>query len=228
MRLVNRVLPPEDKNPNETKLFAPEGSAEGCASGECLPEPTAAKAPVAVAAATVVAPVALADDEPEEAPPPVEHLETDHDRWEKAVDAVRQASPRHGKSLSYARFVGFSPEGVKVAFAQDAAFHRSQVTGMSRSVVEAELSRALKRPIKLVEDTTPQAFAQAQKSIAEVEATDRASRERAIDTKVKEHPAIRTVLKYLGGNIEHVQYLEPAAAPKPALVAADEAVPTEE
>ena len=149
--------------------------------------------------------------EPEQAEPGVPPAPTtDHARWTQAVDAVRQASPRHGKSLSFARFLGFTPEGARLAFAPDAAFHRSQVVGMSRALVEGELTKALGRPIKLVEDNDPKAFDGAPRSIAEVEASDRTTRERLIEAKVREHPATQAVLRHLGGAIEHVQVLEPA------------------
>lgn len=194
------------------KLFAPEGSAGGCASGDCAP------------AELSLTPTAPERDEPEEFPEPGQSLDTDQDKWRRAVDAVREASPRHGKSLSYARFLGFVPEGARIVFPPDAAFHRAQVVGMSRSIVEAELARALGRPTKLVEESGPQAFAQAPKSIAEVEASDRASRERGIEQKVREHPAVRNVLLHLGGAIEHISYLEPASKPAaPPASANDEA-----
>jgi hypothetical protein len=212
------------------KLFAPEGSAEGCASGECLP----AAAPPAVAVAVALKPLAAAppelvvDDEPESEAPPTPRPTSDHAAWERAVDGVREASVRHGKSLSVARFLGFTPEGVRVAFPADAAFHRSQVIGMSRNVVEEALSKALGRPIKLIEDTNPQAFEQAQKSIAEVEANDRQTRERAIDRKVREHPAVRAVMRHLGGGIEHISILEPVARERPAAGPSTDEPPADE
>ncbi len=182
------------------KLFAPEGSAEGCASGECLPE-------------------ALTPTEDDEPPAPVTSanrtVATDEEKWKRAVDAVREASPRHGKSLSYARFLGFTPEGVRLAFPSDAAFHKAQVLSMSRPMVEGELAKSLARPIKIIEDNSVQAFEGAARSIAEVEATDRSTRERGIENKVKSHPALRNVLKHLGGALEHISYLEPVAH-KPA------------
>lgn len=258
VRLINRVLPSED-----IKLFAPEGSAEGCASGECLPEaatqrpahstqhaapatqhaapatqrlaprdapsrpPTAAATPHApfatqpAPATQQASPIELHEnDEPE--PPPAVAAQprapaSDADRWARAVDQLRQSSPRHGKALTYARFLGFVPEGVKIAFPPDAAFHRAQVTGMGRAMVEAELSRSLGRAIKVLEDTSAEALQAAPKSIAEVEATDRNSRERGIEAKVKSHPALRSVLKHLGGSLEHIAYLEPVdRPPRPA------------
>jgi hypothetical protein len=188
-------------------------SAEGCASGDCLPEPVVARAPPVLEL--------VESDEPEP-PPPItaatRALDTDDEKWKRAVDAVREASPRHGKSLSYARFLGFTPEGVRIAFGADAAFHKSQVIGMSRAMVETELARSLGRPIKLIEDTNVQAFQGAAKSIAEVEATDRSTRERGIEDKVKAHPALRSVLRHLGGSLEHIAYLEPVAH-KPTVAA---------
>ena len=142
------------------------------------------------------------------------------------MESVRQISPRHGKSLSFARFLGFTPEGARIAFAADAAFHRSQVVGMSRSLVEGELSKALGRPLKLIEDSNPQAFQSAPRSIAEVEAADRATRERIIEAKVREHPGTRAVLRHLGGSIEHIQVLESAPEPPAGPPPADE--PSEE
>lgn len=214
MRLINRVLPSPavEAAPGDVKLFAPEGSAEGCASGECLPGEAQEKT-------RVLSPIELSEaDEP---PPDVVEVPraaprtsgSDDDRWRRAVDAVREASPRHGKSLSYARFLGFIPEGVKVAFPPDAAFHRAQVTGMSRAMVETELTRSLGRPIKLIEDTSAAALSAAPKSIAEVEANDRSSRERVIADKVKAHPALRNVIRHLGGALEHIAYLEPVTRP---------------
>ena len=208
VRLVNRQVPVAAEP--EVKLFAPEGSAEGCASGECLPP----------------APDLHEADEPEPpAPVPAATARgpsTDDEKWRRAVDALREVSPRHGKSLSYARFLGFTPEGVRLAFPPDAAFHKSQVTGMSRPMVEGELTRALGRPIKLVEDSSVQALESAPKSIAEVEATDQSSRERGIEGKVKAHPALRNVLRHLGGALEHIAYLEPAAVIRPSAPSPDE------
>lgn len=199
--LVNRVLP------GDVKLFEPEGSPGGCASGECLPPPPLVLEPDPEPEPEVVAPAA-----------PARAL--DDDRWRRAVEGVRNASPRHGKSLSYARFLGFSPEGVKVSFPDNAAFHRAQIMGLSRSMIEAELSKSLGRPTKLVEETNAAVLQAAPKSIAEVETSDRNNRERDIEIKVKAHPALRNILKHLGGSLEHITYLEPAQ--KVRIATADE------
>lgn len=190
--LVNRVLP------GDVKLFEPEGSPGGCASGECLPPP----------------PLVLEEQEPEPEPEaPVVQTSAralDDDRWRRAVEGVRGASPRHGKSLSYARFLGFGPEGVKISFPENATFHRAQIMGLSRSMIEGELAKSFGRPTKLLEETNAAVLQTAPKSIAEVETSDRNNRERDIEIKVKAHPALMNILKHLGGSLEHITYLEPA------------------
>ncbi|MFO0600947.1 MAG: DNA polymerase III subunit gamma/tau [Myxococcaceae bacterium] len=228
MKLVNRVLPPapaptsapiaESKPPPDVKLFAPEGSAEGCASGDCLPGETK---PALVESKPPTPPPDLAPADEEEleaprAPAPTKGPVGDDDKWRRAVEALREASPRHGKSLSYARFLGFTPEGVRLAFPQDAAFHRSQVIGMSRALVESELAKSLGRPVKLLEETNAAALENAPKSIAEVEASDRSSREKGIEERVRAHPALRNVIRHLGGALEHIAYLEPVSKPRVA------------
>lgn len=229
----------------EEKLFAPEGSAEGCASGECLPDgtpvaakpveapkvvpveaPRAAEAPRVVAAPkpaeapkpaatprVVEAPKAVELPKPAIAPRTVDARPAAPssliEQWKVAVEAVRVASPRHGKSLSHGRFVSMEPGTVRIAFPNDAAFHRSTVFGMSRQLIEEVLTKHFGRPTKVAEDNTSQALAAAAPSIAEDEAKETAARHTAIDAHVAQHPAIRNVLRILGGTVEHVQYLEP-------------------
>lgn len=203
---------PDD--PNE-RLFAPEGSAEGCASGECLPDGTPiANGPVPNAApkpapALAAAPKPVEPPKPAPAPKPAAVPSSQLEQWKVAVEAVRVASPRHGKSLSHGRFVGMEPGTIRIAFPNDAAFHRSTVFGMSRQLIEEVLTKHFGRPTKVAEDNTSQALAAAAPSIAEDEAKETAARHTAIDAHVAQHPAIRNVLRILGGTVEHVQYLEP-------------------
>ena len=229
VRLVNRVLPSDPldgPDEREERLFAPEGSAGGCASGECLPEKPLVLTPPEPSAPSLLPPLpsgpTLYPPEPS-APPAFVAPQSDLAKWKLAVDSLRQENPRHGKSLSYARVMGFTLEGVRVSFPPDAAFHRTTVLGMSRAIVEASLSKYFGRPTKILEETGTTALQSAPKSIAEVEASDRQVRESSIDGKVREHPAVRNVLRLLGGSIEHVQYLEAAKpeAPRP-VAAADE------
>lgn len=202
VKLVTRVVPEE----RDVKLFEPEGSPGGCASGECLPPPPLQLEEQAPEP----------DPEPEPVAAPASRVAED-ELWRRAVEHLRNVSPRHGKSLSYARFLGFVADGVKLAFPADAAFHRAQIIGMSRAMVEGELGKSLRRPIKLVEDTNAAALEAAPKSIAEVEQSERNTRERSIDDKVKAHPALRAISRHLGGTLEHISYLEPVAkAPRAA------------
>lgn len=101
------------------------------------------------------------------------------------------------------------PGTVRIAFPNDAAFHRSTVFGMSRQLIEEVLTKHFGRPTKVAEDNTSQALAAAAPSIAEDEAKETAARHTAIDAHVAQHPAIKNVLRILGGTVEHVQYLEP-------------------
>lgn len=147
---------------------------------------------------------------------------SDDVRWRQAVDAVRTALPRHGKSLSYAHFLGFSAEGARIGFGPDAAFHRAQVMGTNRALIEKELSSALRRPISLSEDTNAEALKTAPQTIAQEDANNRSARERRIEDKVKSHPALRSVLKHLGGTVEHITFFEPEPKPGAAVEAADD------
>lgn len=85
--------------------------------------------------------------------------------------------------------------------------------------MEKTVSKVLGGPHKLVEDPSPQAWAAAPRSIAELEADDRAVRERSIDGRARDSSAVKSILRLLGGSIEHVQVLderppeEPAAPP---------------
>ncbi len=99
---------------------------------------------------------------------------------------------------------------IRLGYPSDAAFHRAAIFGNSKSTLEQTLSTHFGRPFKLAEESSPQLIAQAPKSLAEVVAGDRLVREKDIEAKVKEHPAVRSVLRLLGGSLEHIQVLEPA------------------
>ena len=175
----------DDPSPPDERLFAPEGSAEGCASGECLPgeaEPQSEAAPAQL---------------------------TSHDVWRRAVEAVRAASTRFGKSLSFARLVLSEPGLLKIAFPTEAGFHRATVFGSAKPEIEKQISIALGRATRLQEDSSNASLAAAPRSIAEQELSDRTAREHSIDARVRVHPAVQNVLKYFGGHVEHVQVLEP-------------------
>ncbi len=168
------------------KLYAPEGPADGCASGACLP-----------------------DEAPKAAPPP--SSEPADLRWKRAVEAVRAASPRYGKSLGFGRLMALTATEVKLGFTADAAFHRATVTGTARANIEKLLSEKLGGPIRIAIEMNEAAIAAAPKSVAEEEALGRTVRERSIEDKVRSHPAVQATMRLLGGELEHVQVLEKEA-----------------
>lgn len=125
---------------------------------------------------------------------------------------MRAQSPRFGKSLSFGRLVALEAGILKIAFPPEAGFHRATVFGTSRGDLEKQISSAIGQAIRLQEDSSAAALAAAPKSIAEQELSDRAARERSIDARVRIHPAVQAVLKHFGGQIEHVQILDPVPA----------------
>jgi hypothetical protein len=156
----------------------------------------------------VPVPLPVDDEEVPERDDPSPKARTSFDAWRGAVEAVRASSARHGKSLSFARLVSLEPGTITVAFPVDAGFHRATVFGNARAQIEQQISTALGRATRLVEDGSTAALAAAPKSIAEQEATDRSARAQSIEARVREHPAVQTVLRLFGGQLEHVQVLE--------------------
>lgn len=196
VRVTNIRRPVQEEPVDEERLFAEEGSAEGCASGECLPD-----APVAPAPAPA-------------APPPASNGRDNQalstaERWRAAVDSVKAASIRHGAALSHGRLLWLRPGEVGVAYIAAHAFHRGQVMGgTGRALVEKALSEHFGRPTKLIlEEAVGEATTTL--SIAEQESQARTAHQQSTEGKVRSHPAIRAVLKMLGGEIEHIQVLEP-------------------
>lgn len=122
---------------------------------------------------------------------------------------MRTASPRHGKSLSFGRVINLAEGEIRLGYPSEAAFHRAAIFGNSKPMLEQTLSAYFGRPTKLYEESSAQLIAQAPKSLAEIEVGDRLVREKDIEAKVREHPAVRSVLRLLGGSLEHIQVLEP-------------------
>ncbi len=206
VRVTNRRLPDAPAADPDEKLFPEEGSAEGCASGECLPaaaEPTAAAAPPAPAAPAP----ALADPGDDEPSLPTAQPLRAAPTWRGAVEAVKAVSSRHGASLAFGRVISQEPGKVRLAFSKEAGFHRATVTGNGKAGVEKALSDYFRRPTVLVVEESD-AYAAAPPSMAEVDARGRAEREKSAESRIRTHPAVRAALKLLGGEIEHVQVLE--------------------
>ncbi|MFN0061526.1 MAG: hypothetical protein ACKVPX_03275 [Myxococcaceae bacterium] len=165
----------------EARLFAPESSPEGCASGACVEAST--------------------------------HDVFSLDQWRAVVAHVRAASPRHGTALANGRFLGAAADGVRIGFTRDSHFHRAAVTSESgRPLCDAALRAAWSTPLRLIIEDAP---AGAPPSLAEEETRARESREQGLTQSAHSHPAVRNVLRLLGGEVEHIQLNEAVASPRP-------------
>jgi hypothetical protein len=235
VRVTNVRLPPQPPQPpppvDDERYFPEEGPAEGCASGECLPDapptPLAEPEPEAESvrpfdvhhASRAAAPlVASGRDNPRR---PLQ------DRWRAAVDTMRSASGRHAKSLASGRLLWIREGEVALAYPPSQGFHKTTVAGGSgRPIVEKALSEHFGRPTKLVvqdcaegdKDTAGTGVAAGAPgtgliSIAEEDAQERAAHEKSTEGRVRSHPALRATLKHLGGEIEHIQVYESPARP---------------
>ncbi|RKG96832.1 DNA polymerase III subunit gamma/tau [Corallococcus sp. CA053C] len=222
MRRPEPVGPPEPPPPGDEdadeRLFPEEGSAEGCASGECLPpaEPAVqAPAPVPEPEASepepepppAVAPPAAGRDNPNRSLP---------ERWRAAVESVKATSVRHGTALANGRLQSMKAGEIVLGFPPSAAFHKAAVTAAAgKATVDAALAAHFGRPVKL----TIQDVAQAQEahglglSISEQDSHSRATHEKSTEGKVRSHASVRAILKMLGGEIEHIQVYEPERPP---------------
>jgi hypothetical protein len=176
----------------DSKLFAPEDPPEGCASGDCVPEPAELKLV-----------------EPEAPPPAAPAAAPAADQWRAAVERVRRTSTRHGTSLAFGRLLWIRPGEVALAYPRSAAFHKSTITAQSgRALIEKSLAEHFGAPTRLIIEEAPELAAAAAPSLAEEEAKSRDAHEKSTDAMVRAHPAVRSVLRLLGGEVEHIQVLD--------------------
>ena len=82
-----------------------------------------------------------------------------------------------------------------------------------RQLIEKSLSEHFGRPMRLVLEDAPDLAARAGLSLAEQEQQSRDAYERSTEAKVRAHAAVRSVLRVLGGEIEHVQVLDKERPP---------------
>jgi hypothetical protein len=227
VRVTNVRLPtppPAAQAAEDERYFPEEGSAEGCASGECLPDTPDAP------------PVPLAEPEPE--PDSVRPFDVHHasrsaapimapsgrdnprrplqERWRAVVDTVRASSGRHAQSLANGRLLWIREGEVAVAYVPKDGFHKLMVSGNGRPAIEKAFAEHFGRPTKLVvqdaapDDTSPTAGLI---SLAQQDAQERSAYEKSTEGRVRSHPAIRATLKFLGGEIEHIQVYDQPARP---------------
>ncbi len=222
MRVTNVRLPTPPPATEDERFFPEEGSAEGCASGECLPD---------------VPPVPLAEPEPEPEADSVRPFDVHHasgaaapmatsgrdnprrplqDRWRAVVDTVRASSGRHAQSLANGRLLWIREGEVAVAYVPKDGFHKLMVSSNGRPAIEKALAEHFGRPTKLLvqdaaaDDTSPTAGLI---SIAQQDAQERTAYEKSTEGRVRSHPALRATLKFLGGEIEHIQVYDQPARP---------------
>lgn len=106
------------------------------------------------------------------------------------------------------------PGDVGIAYVKTAEFHKTMVSTSGRSTVEKALSDFFGRPTHLTIESSAAADA-APLSLAEEETSTRQKREHGAGVKVRTHPAVLSTLRILGGEIEHIQVLEPERKEQP-------------
>ncbi|WP_255441917.1 DNA polymerase III subunit gamma/tau [Corallococcus sp. Z5C101001] len=217
MRRPEPVGPPATPaygdEPVDERMFPEEGSAEGCASGECIPvaEPAAPEPePPEPEPPPVAAPVSSGRDNPNRSLP---------ERWRAAVESVKATSVRHGTALANGRLQSMKAGEIILGFPPSAAFHKAAVTASGgKAIVDAALATHFGRAVKL----TIQDVAQTQdaalpggmgQSLSEQDSHSRATHEKTTEGKVRAHASVRAILKMLGGEIEHIQVYEPERPP---------------
>jgi hypothetical protein len=114
-----------------------------------------------------------------------------------------------GASLAFGRLVALRSGEVALAFPKEAAFHRGTVTGTGKPAIEKVLAGYFGRETRLSLDERSDQLAMAAPSPAERDALDRVERTQRIEEAVRNHPAVRASLRILGGQIEHIEILEP-------------------
>lgn len=216
MRKPEPVAPPEpprhgDEDVDE-RMFPEEGSAEGCASGECIPvaEPAAPEPePPEPEPPPAMAPVSTSRDNPNRSLP---------ERWRAAVETVKSTSVRHGTALANGRLQSMKAGEIVLGFPPSAAFHKAAVVSPGgKATVDAALASHFGRAVKLTitdvpqtQDALPGGMGQ---SLSEVDTQTRNTHEKSTEGKVRSHASVRAILKMLGGEIEHIQVYEPERPP---------------
>jgi hypothetical protein len=192
---------------------APGTAAPVAASPTFTPPPAAAPAPRAPASFT---PDADPEPEPEStAPLPVARGRDNPnlpliERWRAAVESVKGSSLRHGTALANGRLLSMRAGEIVLGYLPTAGLHRMTVSAAAgKTTIDKLLAEHFGRPVRLSFQDITADDSRATPSIAEQDAQSRANHEKSTEGKVRGHPAVRAVLKFLGGEIEHIQVYEP-------------------
>lgn len=110
----------------------------------------------------------------------------------------------------HGRLLELAPGTVTVGFTKAAGFHRTAVSNATgREVIERALSDHFGQPTRLVVDERTERADAAGPSLAESSAQAREAHQRSTGDMVRSHPAVRAALALLGGEVEHIQVLQP-------------------
>ncbi|AKQ68143.1 DNA polymerase III subunits gamma and tau [Myxococcus hansupus] len=197
MAATRPPAPTEPPRPSSPMMAAPPAAA-AYRPAPAAPEPTLAS-------------------EPEPEPPaPVVTRSRDNpnlpliERWRAAVETVKSSHPRQGAALANGRLMSMRGGEIVLGFLPVAGFHRMAVNSTAgKAAVDRALAEHFGRAVKLtLQDASPD-DPRLGPSLAEQDAQSREAHEKNTDSKVRNHPAVRAVLKFLGGEIEHIQVYEP-------------------
>jgi len=124
----------------------------------------------------------------------------------------------------HGRLLELAPGSVTVGFTRAAGFHRTAVSNATgREVIERALTEHFGQPTRLIVDESTERADAAGPSLAESSAQAREAHQRSTGDMVRNHPAVRAALSLLGGEVEHIQVLQPEQPP-----AVREAAPSDE
>jgi len=98
---------------------------------------------------------------------------------------------------------------VVLSFSKEAAFHKSTVAGVARPQIEKLASERLGRPVRIRLVDAAATGRPAPLSPAEEEAKEKADRDKRVADMVRAHPAVSAALEILGGEIEHIEIVQP-------------------
>ena len=214
---------PEATAPASTSSAVPPAASRPAAAVPPAPVPprafasAPASSPVTRAPTAPPAPDLEPDPEPEPTavPAPVARSRDNPnlplgDRWRAAVDSVKGASLRHGTALANGRLLSMRAGEIVLGFLPTAGLHRMTVSAAAgKATIDKLLAEHFGRPVKLSFQDITADDTRAPLSIAEQDAQSRSNHEKSTEGKVRSHPAVRAVLKFLGGEIEHIQVYEP-------------------
>lgn len=190
--------------------YGAEGTAPAVAAGSVHPSPSVAALPPGTRERNLAVDTSPEGCATQEcfAPAAGESGPRDADRWKAAIDAVAAKRARVAASLAHGRLLRLVPGEAAITFAPEAGFHRTQVQ-RARPDIEAALAAHFGGAVRLVVEES--AAASAAPSPAEEAASAEAERLAKRTRHAREQPAVLAAVRVLGGSVEDVRILDPAA-----------------